>query len=446
MFRAPEGVSTLIALLPNCAFLSETSRMLALARALRERGNDVLLATQGGPYEYLLDQAGFGWERLSPGADADDARRFLDAVLTMGNEDLPFYPPEVLRAAVRSEAELFRSRGVRLAVSGFTLSAYLSTRLVGIPLATSHGGSFVFPVLEQGLAPVPVNPPRPDMVRLPHWVQRRIANLAPRFLTGTVAPLNDVAAELGVEGIPNLVALMCGDLTLVTDTPEMLGVPRDRFESWRPRWPSKARSGTTFRCTGPLFAQLDLPVPDRVDAFLAVNPSTVYVAPTSVFEPFLRDLVAAVRAAGSPVLVAGTVHDLSDLEDERTMVAGTLPNHLVMPRAAACVVMGGQGSVQSAMAAGTPLVGLPYHGEQELNVAVAARQGMAIAVSPRAVPGDGVTTAVRRLLDDPSFARNAERVRAAYAGIDGAGQAADAILTYLAREPAPVAGDRRWRP
>jgi UDP:flavonoid glycosyltransferase YjiC (YdhE family) len=270
-------------------------------------------------------------------------------------------------------------------------------------------------------------------------LQRRLANLVPRLLTGPVASLNALADELGVERIPNLVALMCGELTLVTEDPAMLGMTAADFESWRPRWPSRPRSGTTFRATGPLFAHLDIPVPERVEAFLSGNPRVVYLSPTSVREDFLRDLVREVRAAGSPVLVAGTVHDLSDMEDDATMVAGTLPNHVVMPRAAACVVMGGQGSVQCAMASGTPMVALPYHGEQELNVAVAVRNGMCVAVSPHEVPGGAVTSAVRRVLTDPTFARAGARVRSIYAGTDGASAAAEAILRHLDREGAEAA-------
>lgn len=423
----------MIVLLPNCGFLSETSRMLALAQALRARGEEVLLATRGGPYAAVLDQSGLDVVRLEPGSDDADARRFLDAVLSMGLTDEPFYPPGVLRAAVDAEVELFARTGAQIAVTGFTLSAYLSTRVAGIPLATSHGGSFVLPVLERGLAPVPVNPPRPEIGRLPRWVQRRMANLVPRLLTGCVAQLNEAADELGIEHVPNLAALMCGDLTLVTEAPELLGIPQADLDAWRPRWPTRARTGTSFRCTGPLFARLDLPVPERVDAFLAANPGTVYLSPTSVHEPFLRDLVRCVQDAGAPVLVSATVHDVSDLEDERTLVAATLPNHLVMPRVAATVVMGGQGSVQSSLAAGTPLVGLPYHGEQELNVAVAARQGAAVAVSPRDVPGPALTTAVRRVLSDPAYAAAASRVRDLYSRTDGAAAAADAILRHLGR-------------
>jgi UDP:flavonoid glycosyltransferase YjiC (YdhE family) len=37
----------MIALFPNCGFLSETSRMLHIAQALRQQGEPVCIATHG---------------------------------------------------------------------------------------------------------------------------------------------------------------------------------------------------------------------------------------------------------------------------------------------------------------------------------------------------------------------------------------------------------------
>jgi UDP:flavonoid glycosyltransferase YjiC (YdhE family) len=48
------------------------------------------------------------------------------------------------------------------------------------------------------------------------------------------------------------------------------------------------------------------------------------------------------------------------VENERVMIESVLPNHLVIERVAACVIMRGQGSVQTAMACGTPFVGMPF--------------------------------------------------------------------------------------
>ncbi len=420
----------MIVLLPNCGFLSETSRMLAIAAALRARGVPATIATHGGPYEHLLTEAGVSWTRIEPRMDAGTSVAFLDGVLSFGRGNKPLYPDGFIREAALAEAEFFRKVGAKLAVIGFNLTSYLSSRLAQIPLASSHGGSFLPIALERGLCPAPVNPPTPLFARLPDIAQRWLANHAPWWLTSPVRDLNRVADELGVDRLPSFMSLMCADLTLVTEIPEVLGIAKAELEAWRPRKGSLSPR-TRMRYVGPLFAQLERAIPARVSEFLKGQGPVVYVAPTSVKERLLRSLVASVRDAGAKVLVAATVHDVKDLESERVMVESVLPSHTLMPQVAAAVIMGGQGSVQTAMVSGTPFVGMPYHGEQELNVALAERRGMAIRLSPRLAGSRHMTAGVRRLLDEPSFRRNAGQVRALYAGVNGADGCAQAIIDYL---------------
>src|SRR6185312_4658051 len=48
----------MICLLPHCGYLSETSRMLVIQRALAARGVAAVVATQGGPHERRIVEAG----------------------------------------------------------------------------------------------------------------------------------------------------------------------------------------------------------------------------------------------------------------------------------------------------------------------------------------------------------------------------------------------------
>ena len=132
----------MIALLPHCGFLSETSRMLAIGQALRERGVPVLFASHGGPYQRVIEDAGFTVHALAPAMDGERCARFITGLVQIGRPGVELQPADEVRASVASEVALFRRHGVQAAVIGFTLTAYLSTRVAGIPLATSHGGSF----------------------------------------------------------------------------------------------------------------------------------------------------------------------------------------------------------------------------------------------------------------------------------------------------------------
>lgn len=357
--------------------------MLTIHGALRERGADVRIATHGGTYEWLLREAGVEYDLLG-GAD-------------MGGRE-------------RAEAEHLGAIGARAVVTGRTPTAPGSSRLAGIPLVTAHAGSWVPPMWERGLLPLPFEPLGVPFERvLPRAMRRRMFNA--RVTSMTADP-----------------ALLLGDLTLVTDVPELLGITASAIDGWRPRDPAGYREGARLKLVGPLFAPLDVPLPDRVERLLDGARPLVYVAITSSEPGLVRSAVGALRPLGARILVAATVHDLAGLEDDQVAVEGVLPSNLVMPRVDLAVIAGGQDSVHTALAAGVPFVGLPLGPEQHLNVALAERAGAALVVAPHLAATPELTRRARELMTVPRHRAGAERLREAFARADGPGRAADAII------------------
>ncbi|MBK7402377.1 MAG: hypothetical protein IPJ34_40610 [Myxococcales bacterium] len=130
------------------------------------------------------------------------------------------------------------------------------------------------------------------------------------------------------------------------------------------------------------------------------------------------------------------MHALDHLRSPRVCVGGVLPSHRIFPRVALGVIAGGQGSVQTALAAGCPFVGIPLQPEQEWNVATAERRGAAVRLSEKQGRGRAMTAAVRELLDRPAAREAAGEIAAVFARIDGPGRCAEAIVDYLeARAP-----------
>jgi UDP:flavonoid glycosyltransferase YjiC (YdhE family) len=424
----------MIVLMPHCGFLSETSRMLHIADALQRQGCEVAIATHGGPYTHVLDEAGVPYTLLEPVMDNTRCAQYLVDLIQIGRPGGCLQPADEVRRSVDAEVALLRKCGARAVVIGFTLTAYLSARVACIPLVASHGGSYVPPVFERGLAPVPTTMPMPGVEWLPGVIKRAMANSGAQRMRGPVRFLNTIAAEVGVEPVPTLAALMLGDLTLVTDVPEVLGIDRESLEAWRPARARAYRADPRLRYVGPLFARLETTIPQRVERFLDGIRPTAYVVLSSSTPALLKAVVARVRDAGVRVIVGATIHALDGFDDPDIVVEGILPNHLIMPRVDVAVTMGGQGSVQTAMASGVPLVGIPLHPEQELNVALAVRQGMAIAMAPRHAGTQRMTDAIRRVTADRKFRDRARQVRPLYEGIDGAKNAATAIREYLMQQ------------
>ncbi len=423
----------MICLMPNCGFLSETSRILAIHRALTERGAEVLTLTHGGPYVDLLRAHGVPVQVLGDGWTGQRVAEFIASLPGIGSPEQSMWTDEEIRRYVAWEAEAFRAHGVRVVVTGWTLTALLSSQVAGIPVVVEHSGAFVPPLFEHGRATPPATPlGLPLEGLMPARLRKFLFNKGLPRRDVYTAGFNRVAAELGVPGIPSFPALLMGDLTLVTDLPEVFGVPRDEVDGWVPRPAASYRPGAKLRYTGPLFARLDVPVPPRVERFLDADGPVAYVALTSTSPEQVRGVVERVRDAGTRVLVAATVHDLPGLARDDVLVEATLPSHLVMPRADVAVITGGQGSVQTAMASGTPFAGFPLQPEQQANLDIAERQGLARAVPLAHATTPAMTRAVRALLDDEHARAAARRVQALYAAVDGAGNAADAILELAA--------------
>jgi len=421
-----------ICLLPNCCFLSETSRMLEIYRALRARGAVVRVATHGGNQEQELREAGVPYDVIGPRFTNERCASFVASVPGIGPADQSMWSDQELREYVEAEVAYFRQHRVRVAVTGWTLTALLSTRVAGIPLVTEHGGSWVPPVFERGLLPAPDRQMAPPFLRwLPKPVLRRLWNAGMARIAINTSGFNRVAEELGVVGVPSFPALLLGDLTLVTDVPEVLGIPRDELESWTPRSLKSYRPGTRLRYVGPIYAKLAVPMPERVERFLAGSHPIVYVAITSSPPELVRAVVEALRPLDVRILVAATVHDLHDIEDERILVEGVLPSHEIMPRVDLAVTAGGQGSVHAALASGTPLIGIPLQPEQHLNVYLAQRQGAAQNLAQSEAGTDVLTRTARDMLTDDRYRRNAMRVQTIFDRSDGPGAAADAILELL---------------
>jgi UDP:flavonoid glycosyltransferase YjiC (YdhE family) len=429
----------MICLLANCCFLSETSRMLQIHRALRARcdaAQGVRMITHGGPYEGLLKAAGVPYEVLGPGVSTQRYEEFLRSLPGIGAPDQSMWTDDELRGYALAEADYFRRHQVTVAVTGWTLSALLSTRLAGIPLVTEHAGSFLPPVFERGLLPAPSRPlGLPGERWLPGRVRRRLYNAGVARLAIYTAGFNRVAAELGVEPVPSFPALLLGDLTLVTDVPELLGLSRAEVDGWTPRDPRRYRPGTRLACTGPIYARLDVAVADEVRAFLAGGRPVVYVAITSSSAALVRQVVAALAPLDARILVAATTHEVRDLASDRVMVAGLLPSHLIMPQVDLAVIAGGQGSVQTALASGVPFVGIPLQPEQDANVAFAGRRGAARLVRQDAAGTPALARAARELLASAGARRSARELQQIFAAVDGPGAAADAVLNLAALQP-----------
>jgi len=74
-------------------------------------------------------------------------------------------------------------------------------------------------------------------------------------------------------------------------------------------------------------------------------------------------------------IICTTLHQFEEKSHDNILIVDHLSSHKVMPLVDLAIIHGGQGSVQTAINAGIPIIGIPLHVEQGLNVAMIVRHG-----------------------------------------------------------------------
>lgn len=397
---------------PETLNLAETTRMIEIATAVRAQFT-CLFCGYSDIYAHLIEQAGFPFRRLEPWLTPEKVEH-LWKVDRMESFADPFSDAE-LTQRVESEMALFHELQPAAVVIGFTLSVTISARAAKVPLVYVLPFPLTRPFLDANLATFPDAFDWGPLRLVPARFLDRLTN---RWLKNTrlwIAPFQRVARRFGTPPINRLLDIYEGDYNLVTDIPQITGVPN---------------LPANWRYVGPIFAHLEGEVPPELCDLSHERP-VIYCAMGSSAN---RDLLKVVieSFAGAPYTVIAPVK--AHLEKQPIPVPANvrvydwLPAHRVNPLADLAVIHGGQGTVQTACAAGTPFVGIGLQPEQESNIDALVRQGCAIRIRKRRLTRQSLLAAIEALLHDPAARENSRRVQQLFAAWDGTRNAADFLV------------------
>src|SRR5439155_3920839 len=103
----------------------------------------------------------------------------------------------------------------------------------------------------------------------------------------------------------------------------------------------------------------------------------------------------------------------------------------LLARADVCINHGGSGTVYQALGAGVPIVGVPTHIDQQIQLQLCERSGVGRMVPQRDLTPPRLRRAVDEVRSDPGYRRNARRLAAVIARYGGARDAARAVVELL---------------
>jgi hypothetical protein len=205
-----------------------------------------------------------------------------------------------------------------------------------------------------------------------------------------------------------------------------------------------AALGPNTYITGPVFACSSQQLPAKILSVLSSKSKrnkVFFTMASSADRSFVQPAVEALcREPGEfrgVISVAPNICSLDELQqyqdsaDQSIIITNEfLPFNNIASMVNVVLMHGGQGTVQSALAAGVPIVGVAMQFEQNFNLANVVRHGAGIHLSQESWTVDNIHAALKRVMGDRSFERAAQRVKAEMEVVDGSRNAAARIVNF----------------
>jgi UDP:flavonoid glycosyltransferase YjiC (YdhE family) len=371
---------------------------IALARALRRRGHEVLVETWER-WREVVEAQGLGFTA------AEEYRTFPPPA--PGSEDET--SPADAALALLPLIEDFRPNVVVSDV--LTVAPALAAEKAGRRRATLI--PHVYPVHEPGMPffAVGTRPPRTPVGKA-MW-HAWLPVLTSGLRRGR-REMNETRAAVGLAPLAEFHGGISAELALVATFPQ-LEYPR--------RWPAHVN------VTGPM--EFEIPYPE-IEVPEGDEP-LVLVAPSTAQDPELRLLRISLQAlAEEPVRVVATANrpgsggQLPEAPPNAAVV-DWLSYSQVMPRAALVVCHAGHGTVARALGAGAPVLCCPAVGDMAENAARVAWAGAGLMLPWRLTGPAPVRWSVRHVLGDGRFAERSAKIAAWARKNDGSERGAEFV-------------------
>ena len=422
---------------PHFYYLSEVSRLIEIGNALRKLDQEVVFFSHGGPYESFVREAGFEIVPINPTMSPERAKEYLKYNRGEGSKSFSssFFTYEELKSYVPAEADALRQIQADAVLIGWNLPSYLSVQLAGIPIIVQQPGPWTAPFFDRKLAEFAPAVVSRRLVGLFHHlpVDRVVNWLMPRVRLW-IKPFNQLASELGLPQYKSTLDFMAGDLTLVMDTPSILGISPEELVDYRPAHPEFFHKPPNYRYGGPCFARLPGEVPEQVRDHFNTPQTKLYCAMGVSGSPeVLRSIIDIVTGLGLRTLILTTtiLDGGAYRSSDQVLLQSHVPAHLVNPMADIAITHGGAGTVQTAIHSGTPLVGIPMHQEQAGNISLVKRQGAGLMLWKQELNRKNLASVLETLATDSQFQENMSRLKEEQDQIDGAEKAAHEIVNFL---------------
>ena len=407
--------------------LGDFTRALETAKGMKASGAQLKFFNHGGVHNHLIEKAGIEAQELEPELTWKqheiimDINRYKAKVGT----PLPISKKQWIDMA-KADLKAFDEYQPHGVYAGLGLSCMISVPYAKLPMVTQVPTVNDPAFIRKNLYNMPNTMENTFFMRyvLPGFIKRRIMKkvLLSDSAKASLTTFNEARAFFGLRPIYNITDLVRGDITLLPDLPGMSGLPEKDLSPG-------------YHYTGPIFAQMDGEVPEEVKQVFGRSGLNIFCSlGSSGFPETLKTIIKALRKDNNLNIVCSTTTILDPQElgenDERFYATRFLPAHLVNEMADIAVTHGGQGTIQTAVWAGTPVVGIGFQAEQQANIDGIAKAGMAIRIPIYEVSEKRLRKAVIRA-SAKSYINHAKRMQAEVRATNGVKCSVDTMNRFL---------------
>jgi UDP:flavonoid glycosyltransferase YjiC (YdhE family) len=361
-----------------------------IAEELRDRGANVAFAMRGDKSE-LVRAAGFPVQDIVDVPLRDVLRRHKlgNAKLCSENQALE---------CVEADLQLLKDERPDIVLSDFRLSMAAAARIRNVPHVSILNSTWT-PYLDQELVrlvwtehtrfgPAVGRLARvlagPDLMRF-RFLDSLFRAIFQRLLVYGASPFNKIQAAHGVQRSIDLYHYWLGDLTLVPDYPTFMPLRRDAPDSVKMigplAWPGT--NGSEIQ---------------KLETMLERSRPTIYVTVGSTGDPKMFELMIDAASRRNWNLII-TKAGLADIPSSRNVfVYDLLPGEAATRASDVTICQGGSGTINQAIAASCPFVGVASNADQEWNLDRASRLGIAKVFYRENVKPQKLVRAVEEIL------------------------------------------------
>jgi UDP:flavonoid glycosyltransferase YjiC (YdhE family) len=304
----------------------------------------------------------------------------------------PVFPPDVIRAYVKQDRQLIESVRPHLVIGDMRPSLPISARLEGVRCAVMMNAYWSPYAQWRSIIPsIPLTRIVPPRLLGPLY---RLTE--PLAFAVHVGQMNRVRKEFGIPPLPPDLRVMYteGNYVLYPDVPEFVptsGLPKNHHYVGICNWTPPMQKPEWWE------RMLDDPKPRVFVGFGSSGPLRVLPA-----------LWKALARLPVSVLLSTSGRDLP-VTAPQMYVADLLPLTETAANSSIVVSHGGSSGTYPAIAAGTPVLGVPSNADQQLSTAVLEASGAGLGVRVEEASEKRLLRALEKLLFEPQYRSTAQK-------------------------------------